>query len=238
MADRFGERLRRADTYLSQLLELLLVLRELEASGHLSVWPWPLADWPIPTERAVLRALSSLCPVGRVALLGVFSQGELYTAVAARRGERGIDAIIGPGELQAEMGLLSGDWQRDYRFLSAATERVVGPLSLGCFGELYTFKSLSGAAPGAWASAVAARDVILTPVSPGLAVPIGLDAGRALFASVRGFAARHLSSELRGVGSLWRPQREFGLPAFENDVKAWLGFDPLRLLSRLMSRPE
>ncbi|MFZ5891901.1 MAG: hypothetical protein ACOY0T_12675 [Myxococcota bacterium] len=236
LADRFAERLRPADTYLSQTLEFLFVLRELEASGHVRVWPWPVAEWPIPTERAVVRALDSLCPIGRVALLGVFARGALYSAVAVRRGARGIEAIVGPGELRPHMGLLSGDWQRDYRFLAEATEKVVGPLALGCFGELYTFQSLAGSAPGSWALAVAGREVVLSPVTPALAVPLGLDAGRAVWASLRGFAERFGASDWLDAASRLRPAREFGLPAFEADIKAWLGFDPLRLLSRLMAR--
>jgi hypothetical protein len=235
-ADRFAERLRPADTYLSQILELLLVLRELEASGGLRVWPWPVAEWPIPTERACVRALDALCPTGRVALLGVFARGELYTAVAARRGPRGIDAILGPDELRSTMGLLSGDWQRDYRFLAEAAERRVGPVGLGCFGELYTFQSLVNAPPGSWAQAVASREIVVTPVTPGVAIPLGLDAGRAVWAQVRGIAERLGGSNWLGAAGRFAPTLERGLPLFENDVKAWLGFDPLRLLSRLLSR--
>lgn len=232
LAERFAERLRPDDTYLSQILELLRVLQEIEAGGGLEVWPWPVAEWPIPNERAVVRALDALCPEGRVALFGIFERGTLYTALAARRGPRGVDAIVGPGEIEPAMGLLSGDWQRDYRFLSEATERVLGPLAFGCFGELYTFQSLMRNAPaGAWAAAVAARDIVLAPISPALAVPLGLDAGRVLVRSVRDLAER--------VGAkAWLPSLApalgKGLPFFETDIKAWLGFDPLRLLSRLM----
>ncbi len=235
-ADRFAERLRPADTYLSQLLEFFVVLRELEANGELRVHPWPVAEWPVPTERAVARALDALCPIERVALLGVFSRGELYTAVAARRGPRGIDAIIGPQALRPLMGLLSGDWQRDYRFLMEAAEKELGPLALGCFAELYTLQALSGAAPGAWAAAAAARDVVFAPISPGVAVPLGLDAGRAVWASVRGLAERFGAGAWLAAGESFRPSFARGMPAFEQDVKAWLGFDPLRLLSRLLSR--
>lgn len=238
LADRFAERLRPADTYLSQVLELLLVLRELEISGEVKMWPWPVAEWPIPTERAFVRALDALCPQGRVAVLGVFARGELYTAVAARRGARGIDAIMGPDELRPFMGLLSGDWQRDYRFLADAAERAVGPLGLGCFGELYTFQSLANSPAGAWAQAVASREIVLSPVTPGVAVPLGLDAGRAVWAQVRGFAERFGASEWLGAAGRLGPTLERGMPLFENDVKTWLGFDPLRLLSRLLSRHE
>ena len=235
LADRFADRLRREDTYLSQMLELLRVIRELEADGELRVYPWSVRDWPIPHERAVLRALDALCPEGRVALLGVFSRGSLFTAIAARRSPRGIDALLGPGELKEGMGLLSGDWQRDYRFLAAAAEKALGPLSIGCFGELATFQSLASAsAPGAWASAVAARDIVLAPTAPGLAVPLGLDAGRAVWASLRQVADRFGAREWLGAEGLRLPFER--MPLFEADFKAWLGFDPLKALSLLFSR--
>lgn len=242
LADRYGSRLRRSDTYLSQMLALLQVLRELETEGGIQLWPWPIAEWPIPTERAVVRVLDALCPSGRAAVIGVFERGELYTCVAARRGKLGFDALFGPGELRDEMGLLSGDWQRDYRFLAQSAERALGPLALGCFGELYTFQELAkSSAPGAWAAAVAARDIILSPVSPALALPLGLDAGRALWSSMRGVADRFGATEWLGAlgarGS-WSPTLERGFSLFEADVKAWLGFDPLRLLTRLLAPPS
>lgn len=234
LLDRFAERLRRSDTYLSQILQLLLVLRELEADGGVRVWPWPVAEWPIPNERAVVRALDAVCPEGKVAIVGVFARGELYTCLAARRGTRGIDAILGPGELRSEMGLLSGDWQRDYRFLASAAERVLGPLALGCFGELYTFQSLArNSAPGAWAAAVASRDIALSPASPALAVPLGLDAGRALWTQVRALSDRFGATSW--LDSL-SPSLNRGIPLFESDIKAWLGFDPLKLVARLLSK--
>jgi hypothetical protein len=234
LAEQFADRLRPSDSYLSQILELLRALRDIEAEGGLEVWPWPVAEWPIPNERAVVRALDAVCPESRVALIGVFERGELYTALAARRGARGFDAIVGPGEFLPEMGLLSGDWQRDYRFLSEATERLLGPLAIGCFGELYTFQSLAHhAPPGAWAAAVAARDIVLAPITPALAVPLGLDAGRVLLHSMRGLAERLGAKEWL---STFSPNLGRAMPVFEADIKAWLGFDPIKLLARLMGR--
>lgn len=235
-AERFGDRLRPGDTYLSQILELLRSLRETEADGGMEVWPWPVREWPIPNERAVVRAMDAFCAVGRVALLGVFDRGELYTCLAARRSVLGFDALLGPDELKEEMGLLSGDWRRDYRFLSQAAEKLLGPLSVGCFGELSTFQSLAAnAPPGAWAAAVAARDIVVAPLSPAVAVPLGLDAGRVLLESVRGLASRFGAA---GVLASLSPSFGGGLPIFEDDIKAWLGFDPLRLLTRIVARRQ
>jgi hypothetical protein len=182
--------------------------------------------------------MDSLCPTGRVAAVGVFERGSLYTALALRRSAQGIDAIVGPDELRPALGLLSGDFRRDAQFLGEAVERVVGPLALGCYGELSTFQALAAApAPGAWASAVFARDIVIEPASPGVAVPLGLDAGRALLSGVKGLVERF------GGGGFMRSDRLLstlgrGVPLFVDDVQARLGFDPLKLLARLLSRPD
>lgn len=235
LSDRFAERLRRGDTYLAQVLELLVSLREVEAEGGLAVFPWPVADWPIPSERAVLRMLDALCPVGQVFVVGVFDRGDLTTCAAVRRGPRGIDRIAGPGDLKDFMGVLSGDFRRDYQFLNAAAERAVGPVALGCFAEVSTLQGLSVAAPGAWSAAVAARDVIVSPVTPGLALPLGLDVGRAIWSSLRERTEGLLGGSWTAAAGRLAPMLARGLPFFENDVRAWLGFDPLRLLAALLS---
>jgi hypothetical protein len=219
------------------MLEFLRVLRELEAEGGFRVFPWSVAEWPIPTERAVVRAMDSLCPVGRAAVVGVFERGSLYTALALHRAPKGIDALVGPEELRPALGLLSGDYRRDAHFLGAAVERVVGPLALGCYGELTTFQALSNAAPGAWASAVIARDIVIEPAAPGLMLPLGLDAGRALLSGVRGLVERFGGAGLMGSGRLVSTL-ERGMPLFVDDVQARLGFDPLKLLARLLSRRD
>lgn len=238
LADRFAERIRPSDTYLSQTLEFLRVLRELEAESGVRVWPWPVAEWPIPTERAVQRAMDALCPVGRAAVIGVFDRGALYTALALHRGPRGIDAIVGPEELRPALGLLSGDFRRDAHFLGAAVEQVVGPLAVGCYGELATFQALADSpAPGAWAAAALGRDIVIEPVTPGLMVPLGLDAGRALLSGVRGLVERFGGGGLMR-SDLVRSTLERGMPVFVDDVQARLGFDPLKLLARLLARHD
>jgi hypothetical protein len=182
----------------------------------------------------VLSALDALCPSGSALVLGVFEAGELATCLVARRGERGFDALIGPSELRAEVGLLSGDFRRDYRYLSSAVERSIAPLALGCHGELSTFRRLAQSElPGAWSKAVAGRDIVLSPAPPIIALPLGLDLGRAAFAGLRLLADRAgVSGMLGGVGA--RLGRSPGLSAVERDLSAWLGFDPLKLLSRLL----
>jgi len=44
--------------------------------------------------------------------------------------------------------------------------------------------------PGAWARAAAVRDLILSPLPAPLAIPLGVDAGRAAFHALRAVAER------------------------------------------------
>ncbi len=231
LSDRFGRRLSREQTFHGQLEAFVEAMRELETEGEVQLWPTPFADWPIPTERALSAALDLVCPDGKVVVLGAFDGGELHTALALRRRGPGFDCVMGPERLRRDMGLLSGDFSRDYRYLGAAAEARLGPVAVGCYAELSTFQRLSGAREaGSWATAVATRDVILTPVTRGIALPLGVDAGRAAFLFAKDLAAR--------FGLLERVSQTPLAPALgrayafvEGDVRRYLGFDPWRLLS-------
>ncbi len=236
LAERFAERVLPSHDFLSQGLELLAVLRELEGEGSIVLWPSKVAEWPVPRERVLLSALDALCPSGRAIVLGVFEAGEFSTCLVARRGERGFDMLLGPSEIESEIGLLSGDFRRDYRYVASAVERSVAPLALGCYGELSTFRRLASSdTPGTWSATIAARDIVLSPAPPVVALPLGLDLGRAAFAGLRVLANRMgVSGLLDDVGA--RLGRIEGFSAVERDLSEWLGFDPLKLLSRLLSR--
>ena len=231
LVERFSERLKPRQEYLEQALELSRALRELEAEGLVAMWPKRFADIPVPGSRVIHTALDMFCSEGRALALGVFRHGELYTGLVARRRGLGFDRIVGPDELRSEMGLISGDFRRDYRHFVAAAERNVAPLSLGVFGELLTFQALSrNPAPGAFALAVAARDLLISPVSPGLAVPLGLDVGRAAFAGLRGLAERF------GAGGAFSPLLGRAEEFVSRDLSALLGFDPWAALVGLFER--
>lgn len=231
LVERFSERVRPRQEYLEQALELARALRELESEGLLAMWPKRIADIPLPGSRVIGTALDLFCGEGRAVALGVFRHGELYTGLVARRRGLGFDRIVGPDELRPEMGLLSGDFRRDYRHFAAAAERAVGPLSVGAFGELLTFQSLAkDPAPGAFALAVASRELLLAPTSPALAVPIGLDVGRAAFAGLRGLAQRF------GASGALSPMLDRAEEFVSRDLTGLLGFDPWALLVSLFER--
>jgi hypothetical protein len=239
LMDRFGERLRPEHDSLEQILCIVTILRELEAEGLLAAWPWRLSQWPVPTQRILFRALDALCPTGKVILLGVFDRGEVATCLAARRRDTGFDYLLGPEELRRQMGLLSGDWTRDYRHLARAVEHRLGPLAVGCFGEYETFQRLANdPRPGVWAEAVAARDVILSPVVSALAIPLGIDVGRAALATVRSLTERIGARSWLGPDSPLLPalDRVERLPIFERDLRRVLGFDPIVVLRKLLAR--
>jgi len=230
--DRFARRLSRGQSFHLQLEAFIAALRELEREGEVELWPSRFSDWPIPTERAFGSALDLVCPDGKSIVLGAFAQGELYTALCLRRRGPALDVVMGPDRVRRDMGLLSGDFSRDYRFLGAAVEARLGPLAVGCYAELSTFRRLAqDPQPGAWAAAVAARDVVLTPVTPGLAVPLGVDAGRAALTFAKGLVGRlGVLGGLRAPAGLG-PRLERAYALVEGDVRRYLGFDPWRVLT-------
>jgi hypothetical protein len=238
LMERFAARLRREHDLLTQAILFIDTLRELEAQKRIQIWPWRLSAWPVPRERVIARVLDAFCPDGKCVAFGVFETGEVFTAIVLRRKGHGFDLVLGPDELRREMGLLSGDWRRDYRHLARAAEIAAGPLALGCYGELGTLRELArDPSPGAWAAAVAARDVVLSPVTPAIAVPLGIDIGRAAFVAVRGIAER------MGAGAWFGPDSPLS-PALgrlrelrvQRDLQSLLGFDPWELVRRLLSR--
>ena len=90
----------------------------------------------------VRRAVDAVCADGKAIALGMFKDEELWTALVARRRGDGFDVIAGPDELRPAMGLLSGDWRRDYRHLVRAAEERYAPLAFGCFAEVGAFRDL------------------------------------------------------------------------------------------------
>lgn len=233
--ESLGARLRPHHDFTDQWLLILGALQEQAQRGGLEIWPKRLAGIPIPTRGMIEGTIDAVCPRGRGMVLGLFDRDALWTSIALRRGPRGFDLILGPDELRSELGLLSGDFRRDHRHLARAVADRIGPLALGCFAEQETFRRLEvDPTPGAWAMAVAVRDVVLAPVPPGMAVPLGLDAGRAAFSALRSVAAR------LDPGGVLAPTlgilRDVALG--DRAVEDVLGFHPLDVLRKLLSRDE
>jgi len=229
--DRFAERARRGDDLTAQSILVLSLAREELIAGRIGLWPRRLRGVPIPSPGVVRGTLDTVCPVGKVVLVGLFEEGELWTSVALRRADDGFDLVLGPDEVRADMGLLAGDWRRDYRHLARAVEERAGPLALGCYAEARTVQQLEvDPSPGAWARAVAVRDVILIPLPAPLAIPLGIDAGRAALGALRSVAER--IDPVGVVGPSFGFLRELARDRQER----MLGFKPLELLRKLLSR--
>lgn len=84
------------------------------------------------------------------------------------------------------------------------------------------------------------REVILSPVVPALAIPVGIDVGRAALEGVRALAERARSLDWLAregpLGSLLDRIQSAKLPAA--NLKSMLGFDPLGLLYKLVEKPR
>jgi hypothetical protein len=234
--ERFGARARRGDDLLAQSLKLAGIVREMMHEGAIEFWPRRLKGLPVPSEGVVRRALDSLCPDPHALVLGLFKGGELWTALAARRRGAAFDVIAGPEDLRFDMGLLSGDWRRDYRHLARAVEDRYATLAFGCFADVDTFRDLQvDGRPGAWGRAVAVRDVVLSPVPTAVGLALGVDGARYAFEGVR-----VLTSRLGGMGFLdpvlGRVRERLGSAAGDKDVSGTLGFDPMAVLRALLER--
>jgi hypothetical protein len=189
--ERFGARARRADDVTAQSITLAGIVREMIAEGAIHTWPSRLRGFPPPTDAMARRAVDAVCPDGRCITLGMFKDEELWTAFVARRRGAGFDVIAGPDELREEMGLLSGDWRRDYRHLARAVEEHYAPLGFGLFAELGAFRDLqTDGRPGAWSRAVAVRDVVLSPVPAAVGLALGVDGARYALDQVKALTAR------------------------------------------------
>jgi hypothetical protein len=228
-----GRRLRRDHDATQQWLLLLSLAQQQMQVGRIQIWPHRLRDIPMPTHTMIDRSLDTVCPAGKTMLLGLFDGDELWTSLALKRGDEGIELVLGPDQLRAELGLLSGDFHRDHRHLARLVADRTGSLSLGCFAEYQTFRKLEvDPTPGAWAMAVAVRDVVLYPVPAAMAVPLGLDAGRAAFSALRDVAAR---IDPAGVlAPAFNALRDVAVG--NRQLDELLGFNPLELLRVLLSR--
>ncbi len=234
--ERFGARARRHDDLTQQVITLVSIVRDLIDEGAIESWPRRLRGVPVPTASMIDRTLDAVCEDGRAICLGMFDEGALWTALVLRRRGRGFDTIAGPAELRPAMGLLSGDFRRDYRHLERAVEERYAPLSLGLYAEVETFRTLQvDARPGAWGRAVAVRDVVVSPVPAAIGLALGVDAARLAFDKAKVVASRvDFFGMLDPLAAMMR--KRLGSAAGDRDVSKVLGFDPMAALRSLLRR--
>jgi len=233
--ERFGARIRRGDDLTAQALLLVGIAREMIAEGAIATWPQRLRGVPVPTPQVVRRTLDALCGDGRAMVLGLFEAEDLWTAFVARRRGAAFDVVAGPEDLRAALGLLSGDWRRDYRHLARAVEERYAPLGFGCFADLGTFRALlTDGRPGAWTRAVAVRDVVIAPMPAAVGVALGFDGTRYALRGLRAWTGR--IAPFAAVGPLLDAARARAAKLTGKDVTGLLGFDPLAALRALLQR--
>jgi hypothetical protein len=233
--ERFGARARRGDDLTEQALKFVEIVHEMISEGAIATWPQRLRHFPIPTAQVTRRALDALCAEGRTVALGLFDAGELWTALVARRRGSAFDLIAGPDEIRPALGLLSGDWRRDYRHFADAVEDRYGLIGFGCFAELSTFRALqTDTSPGAWTRAVAVRDIVIArmPVAVGLA--LCLDGARYALQGLLAVTGR--IPPLAACGPMLAAARKRVAKVTGKDVAALLGFDPLEVIRVLLER--
>jgi hypothetical protein len=233
--ERFGARARRGDDLTTQSIQLVGIVREMIGEGAIAAWPQRLRGLPVPTPHVVRRTLDALCPDGHSMALGLFDAQGLWTSFVARRNRGSFDVIAGPEELRPALGLLSGDWRRDYRHLARAVEDRYAPLAFGCFADLTRFRALqTDARPGAWTRAVAVRDIVLAPMPLAVGVGLGVDGARYALQGLRVLTER--IAPLGAIGPMIGAARARIAKVTGKDVGALLGFDPLAALRALLER--
>jgi hypothetical protein len=233
--ERLGARIRRGDDLTAQSLLLVSIARDMIAEGAIASWPQRLRGLPVPTPQIVRRTLDALCADGRAIALGLFDSEGLWTAFVARRRGPGFDVVAGPDELRPALGLLSGDWRRDYRHLARAVEDRYAPLGFGCFAELATFRALqTDGRPGAWSRAVAVRDVVIAPMPTAVGLALGFDGARYALQGLKLLTGR--IGPLAAIGPMLDAARSRVARRTGKDVGVLLGFDPLAALRALLQR--
>jgi hypothetical protein len=234
--EEFGARTRRHDDLLAQSLKLITIFREKIVAGEMEFWPQRLSGVPVPTEVMVRRSFDTVCEDGKAILLALFKDGELYTCLCARRRGFGFDLIAGAEDLRLEMGLVSGDWRRDARYLARAAEKLYAPLSFGCFAEFDRFRELQvDPEPGAWGRAVAVRDIMVSPTPAAVGIALGIDGARYAVEGLRTFTNRVdkfglLDPLLAGM------RKRVSTVLGDQDLSLVLGFSPMDVLRLLLRR--
>lgn len=183
--DELGRRARPEDDFGGQLRTLGMAAGHEVGQGRLQLgwvglggrWLGSLeGGWLAMATGQLTRAIGGLaeriCPPGRVAMLTTFAAGSLWTALVVRRGDRGVDAVVGPELLREHLRSPSGDLVADHRAACRVVEAELGPLSAALSARhdgIRRLATLPGWAP--WSRAFAAQELVFEPRPTVLATP-------------------------------------------------------------------
>ena len=235
LTERATPQMLRTDDYAGQWLALLTAARELEREGSLYFWPEPRNVVPLPTPQLVTRALDVVLPDEHSFVAALWEDAELWTALVLRRRGGQFDLIGGPELVLDTVGPLSGDFRRDHRAVSRAISTSIAPLQLGIYTQRRRFERLlREAEPGAWAKAVALREIIIDPSPAYVNIAMGADALRA--------TARRTGELLGGIDflSFLEPWTRYAREQISHvtSISGMLGFNPLQVLARRLRANE
>jgi hypothetical protein len=235
LTERAAEHVLRTDDYAAQWLALLQAARELEREGALQFWPEREGRLALPSPQMINKAFDVLLPDEHAFAAVLWDETELWTALVLRRRGGQIDLVGGPELVLDVVGPLGGDYRRDHRAVSRAISEAVAPVQVGLYAQRRRFERLlRNAEPGAWAKAIALREVIIDPSPAYVHVAVGADALRA--------TARKTTQLLGGidVASLFEPAARFAREQIMHvaSVTGTLGFNPLQVLARKLRSNE
>jgi hypothetical protein len=232
LTERAVPRVLGSDNYAAQWLGLLTTARELEREGALYFWP-ERSRLPLPSPPVLARTLDTVLPDERSLLAVLWEDSVLWTALLLRRRAGEIDLVAGPEFVLDVVGPLGGDYRRDHRAVSRAVSDAVAPVHIGIYAQRSRFERLlRNPEPGAWAKAVALREIIIDPSPAYVHVALTADAMRA--------TARKTSEILGGLDflSFAQPYARYAREQIMHvaSVTGLLGWNPLQVLaSRLRS---
>jgi len=228
LAERAAEDILRTDDSAGQWLALLTAVRELEHEGALYFWPESHDAVPLPSAQLLSRALDVFLPDDHSFVAVLWDESELWTALVLRRSGGKFDLIAGPELVLNAVGPLSGDFRRDHRAVSRAISNSIAPVQLGVYCQLQPFQRLlRDPEPGAWAKAIALREVIIDPSPAYVHIAVAADALRA--------TARKAGELLGGIDFITHiePWTRYAREQVANvkSITGMLGFNPLELLA-------
>ena len=220
--------------YVTQMLSLAGALRQLEDEGVFHRWP-TRKQRPLPSTNVLSRALELVLPDGRALVICAFRDSKLWTGLALRRDHGQLDRVAGPDLIAEWAGPTAGDLRRDHRAIVHGVSRSLAPVHLGVFAQESDLRELMrNPEPGAWARAIALREILIDPAPPYVTVAAGADALRS--------AARRANALLGGVdlGRTLAPLAQFARSQAGElgSVTGLLGFNPLQALARRLNRRE
>lgn len=232
LTERSVARVLGSENYAAQWLGLLATARELEREGALYFWP-ERPKLPLPSPLVLARTIDTVLPDERAFLAVLWEDSVPWTALLLRRRAGEIDLVAGPEFVLDVVGPLGGDYRRDHRAVSRAVSDAVAPVHIGIYAQRSRFERLlRNPQPGAWAKAVALREIIIDPSPPYVHVALAADALRATTRKTSQYLGR------LDFMSYVEPYARFAREQIMHvaSVTGLLGWNPLEVLaSRLRS---